>query len=132
MVKNKFQIRFNLGAGDNYKKWKVTSPQGDVQYIEPNEVNIFMEGCKLCNQKGTATKIFEGANKTVCAWVEADNVVVMNHVIDNQDDFIVVGDEVSYNPRVTPNWTYNNENVDKSEFSDLVTKGRAIYSFPSK
>jgi hypothetical protein len=124
MTKNKFQIRFNLGAGDNYKKWKVTSPQGDVQYIEPNEVNIFMEGCKLCNQKGTATKIFEGANKTVCAWVEADNVDIMSKL--NIDDYI--GDEVSYNPRVAPNWIYNNENVDKSEFSDLVTKGRAIYN----
>ena len=126
MTKNKFQIRFNLGAGDNYKKWKVTSPQGDVQYIEPNEVNIFMEGCKLCNQKGTATKIFEGANKTVCAWVEADNVDIIRKYDEN--DFIVFGDEVSYNPRVAPNWTYNNENVDKSEFSDLVTKGRAIYN----
>jgi len=126
MAKNKFQIRFNLGAGDNYKKWKVTSPQGDVQYIEPNEVNIFMEGCKLCNQKGTATKIFEGANKTVCAWVEADNVDIIRKYDEN--DFIVVGDEVSYNPRVAPNWIYNNENADKSEFSDLVTKGRGIYN----
>lgn len=129
MANKKFLIRFNLGAGENYKKWKVTSPKGNAVYHEPSEVTIFMEGCKLINQKATAIKIFEGANKSVCAWVEADNVTIYHKM---PDDFVIVGDEVSFNPNVTPNWVSNDEDVDKKEFSDLVTKGRSIFSFLSK
>jgi len=128
-MSKKFIVRFNLGAGENYKKWKVTSPKGNVQYVEPNDVTIFMEGCKLINQKATANKIFEGEHKSVCAWVEADDVIVYHKY---PDDFLVIGDEVKYSPRVTPNWVYNDEDADKKEFSDLVTKGREIYSFLTK
>ena len=46
-----------------------------------------------------------------------------------KDTLCLVGDEVSYDPRVAPNWVFNDEDADKSTFSDLVTKGRAIYSF---
>ena len=121
----KFQIRFNLGTGENYLKWKVTSPKGNVQYLEPSEVTIYMENCKLVNQKGSATKIFEGANKTVCAWVEAE-VVTIYHKIPK--DFVEGGVQVRYNPRVTPNWVMNGENVDKQNVGNLISIDRDLFT----
>lgn len=120
----KYKLRFNLGAGKNYKKWKITGPGKNTRYVEPTEVTIIMEGCKLVNQRGTATKIYEGAHKTVCAWVEASSLIVYYKM---PSDFMKVGSKVSYNPRIAPNWIYNNINADKQEFNDLVTQDDAIY-----
>jgi hypothetical protein len=125
MAKNKFQVRFNLGKGKNYQKWKVSYPDGEVKYLEPTNVVLYMENCKLVNHKGTAQKIYDGSNKTVCAWIEADNVVVD---YDSLEDNIPSGDGVSYNPRVTPNWVMNGENVDKQVVGNLITKDRAVYT----
>ena len=124
-MKNKYQIRFNLGTGENYMKWKITSPKGNVQYLEPTEVTIFMENCKLVNQKASATKIYEGANKVVCAWVEADNVTTY-HKMPN--DFVEGGKAVTYNPRVTPNWVMEGADVDKQNVGDLITIDRNIFT----
>jgi hypothetical protein len=124
MAKGKFQVRFNLGAGENFLKWKVTNPSGVAKYYEPSEVTIIMEGCKLVNHKGTAEKIFDGANKTVCAWVQASEVTVY-HKMD--EEFLTVGDKVCYNPKVAPNWMVDGENVDKQEFAELVTVDRGVF-----
>ena len=121
MAKNKYQIRFNLGRGVNYEKWKVTNPYGEVIYLDPSEVLIIMKGCKLVNHKGTAQKIFEGANKRVGAWVECDEVEVTNKPVLNSS-----ARKVCYNPRVEPNWTLDDENVDKQEFDELFTADRSI------
>ena len=119
--KDKYIVRFNLGAGENFMKWKIQ--KGNVSdYYEPSEVLIIMEGCKLVNQQGTAQKIFDGANKTVCAWVECDNVRVIPKAVTSNES----SDKVSYNPRVTPHWTLNGEIVDKQEFQWLFTAGREV------
>ena len=79
---SKYKIRFNLGRGENYLKWKITSPNGDVNNYEPTEVCLHMENCKLVNQKGSAQKIFDGANKTVCAWIESETVTIFEPLKD--------------------------------------------------
>ena len=121
MAKNKYQVRFNLGKGKNFMKWKVSYPSGTARYYEPSEVLIIMNGCKLVNQKGTAQKIFDGANKTVCAWVECDGVKVINKVVTQSE-----ARQVCYNPRVTPHWVLDNEVVDKVEFEELFTVGKSV------
>jgi hypothetical protein len=126
MSKNKYTIRFNLGAGENFMKWRIVSPGGDVQYLDPNDVTLFLEGCKLVNQKSAANKIYEGANKVVCAWIEAKNVTIFNR---STADLMVCVDKVSYNPRVTPNWVIKGKNVDKQEVGDLITNGSSVFTF---
>jgi len=121
MAKNKYQVRFNLGKGKNFMKWKVSYPSGTARYYEPSEVLIIMSGCKLVNHKGTAQKIFDGANKTVCAWVECDGVKVINKVVTQSE-----ARQVCYNPRVTPHWVLDNEVVDKVEFEELFTVGKSV------
>lgn len=121
MAKNKYQVRFNLGKGKNFMKWKVSYPSGTARYYEPSEVLIIMNGCKLVNHKGTAKKIFDGANKTVCAWVECDGVKVIDKVVTQSE-----ARQVCYNPRVTPHWVLDNEVVDKGEFEELFTVGKSV------
>ena len=121
MAKNKYQVRFNLGKGKNFMKWKVSYPSGTAKYYEPSEVLIIMNGCKLVNHKGTAKKIFDGANKTVCAWVECDGVKVIDKVVTQSE-----ARQVCYNPRVTPHWVLDNEVVDKGEFEELFTVGKSV------
>jgi hypothetical protein len=118
---SKYKIRFNLGRGANYLKWKVTSPNGDVNYYEPNNVCLHMENCKLVNQQGTAKKIHDGANKTVCAWIESETVTIF-HPLN-----IAQGIKVSFNPRVQPNWVCDGEIVDKGRFDVLYSFENGVY-----
>ncbi len=107
-------------------KWKVTSPEGCVDYYDPSEVSIVMQNCKLRNQAGTAEKIHSGANKTVCAWIEAEGVYVtkQEQVIDWRNDL-----EISFNPRKTPHWVYTHEvgDIDNKEVYMIVTTGRRLF-----
>jgi len=120
----RYKVRFNLGAGKNYMKWKVYDMLcKQTYYFPPNSVVITMYGATLHNHKGTAQKIHDGANKTVCAWVECDHVQV-----DITDQLRLHAGGVCYNPRVTPNWTSESgENMDKEECEVLTTQGRRIY-----
>ena len=62
----RIKVRFNLGRGPNYLKWKVSYPNGEVMYYYPTGVQLTMKGCTLKNSKSTAQKIFRGeSNKTV-------------------------------------------------------------------
>jgi hypothetical protein len=126
---NKFKLRFSLAKGKNYLKWKLTHPDGKVEFLEPTEVVITLDGAKLVNQKGTATKIFNGAHKEVCAWVEADSVSVHHQKPSSQLIMSTTTPKVTYNPRVTPNWVLNGENVDKEKFTRLYTIGRNLHLF---
>lgn len=121
----KYKIRFNLGRGENYLKWKVTSPNGGVNYYEPNKVCLHMENCKLVNQQGTAKKIHDGANKTVCAWIESETVTIF------EPSNIGQGIKVSFNPRVQPNWVCDGEIVDKGRFDVLYTHESGVYQIRS-
>ena len=121
-----FKVRFHLAQGENFMKWQVKLPNGEVKFYEPSEVSIRMFGCFLRNQKGTAQKIHDGANKTVCAWVECDDVVVMpveDELVSEMEEFT----RVSYNPRVAPNWVCQGENADGKEMTFLISEGRSLY-----
>lgn len=120
-MKAKYKVRFNLGKGINFMKWKVSDPLGKATYYDPGKVLITMNGCRLINHKGTAKKIHEGANKTVCAWVECDSVEVSNDYIFSSN-----GEQVCYNPRVTPHWTLNDYIVDRAQFDKLITVGKSV------
>jgi len=114
-------VRFNLGRGDNYQKWKITLG-GDSFYFDPDEVFLRMEGCKLVNQKSAAQKIWGGSNKTVCAWVKCKSLTI--HEKKPSD----IGSKVCYNPRLFPFWMEDGENVDGKEYDSLVTCNRNVYT----
>ena len=117
-----YKVRFNLGAGKKFMTWKITDPQGNHEYYEPTEVEVTLKGCILKNQVNGAKKIFDGANKFVVAWVEAEEVTVTPITITG-----TMENKVSYNPRVTPHWMLNGNIVDGAEISEMVSINRGLY-----
>tara|TARA_R110000796_G_scaffold112555_2_gene224125 strand:- start:2003 stop:2371 length:369 start_codon:yes stop_codon:yes gene_type:complete len=118
-----YKIRFNLGRGDNYMKWKIedtTTTTKKVHYLDPNEVSLTLVNCTLHNNKNRSEEIFLGGHKSVCSWVLCEKVL-----IDAPRD--VSGEQIRYNPKVAPHWSHNNEVVDGKEYSKLKTKGKNIY-----
>lgn len=121
-----YKVRFNLGRGKNYMKWKVQHPDGTVEYHSPSEVQLLMHDCILKNHKKTAQKIYYGANKTVCAWVLCKSLAI------KRDGFIqadTVGERVKYNPRVTPHWMLKGENVDGQALEKIFSVDFGLYTF---
>lgn len=116
------KVRFNLGKGKNYMKWKVQHPDGSSQYYNPNEFQLVMSDCTFKNHKSTAQKIFDGAHKTVCAWILCKDIVIRS------TDFIK--DEsrrVRYNPRVQPNWIFDGQIMDNDGAPKLHTIDYGVY-----
>ena len=123
---SKYKVRFNLGLGENFMKWKVTSPDGDVKYYDPDYNTIVMSGCKLRNSPATAQKIHDGANKTVCAWIDADHVDVK---VNDFQTLWSVDKELRFNPREQPHWSYAGDirNIDNQEVDLIITQGRRLW-----
>lgn len=120
------KVRFHLAAGKNYRKWQVKYPSGETRYFNPDEVIILMSGAVFKNQAGTAQKIFDGAKKSVCAWIEAECLSVSS--IDLLDAVERPGDEeMAYNPRIAPHWLKDGKNMDKAVYDNVYTNGRKVF-----
>jgi len=121
-MKRSYKVRFNLGRGKNYMKWKIEGPDG-VEYYNPDGVEIVMHECQLGNHKKTAKKILEGAHKTVCAWVKCTAVDIEQPGTVSCDDLV----QLKYNPRVLPHWFINEgENVDGIVVEKIISVGRKL------
>lgn len=153
--KGKFKVRFHLGAGVNFLKWRVENLETKVvKYYDPKEVSLVIEKAYLSNSKATANKINSlESNKTVCSWIMANKVTVVPHGSVTPS---ILGTKVAFNPHVLPHWTKEAEtddekkkavampskttrgqdvkdsgvmvvDVDKSTYEKLITNERAIF-----
>jgi hypothetical protein len=119
-----YRIRFNLGRGQNYKKWKIVNTSTkEVIYLNPNEVSIRLNNATLCNRKEAAKRINQGHNKYVCSWIEVESFSYFDFSVP-----IFKLNELMYNPRVTPFWrdTLGND-IDGFSFEELITNGNRVY-----
>ena len=99
----RIKVRFNLGRGPNYLKWKVSYPNGEVMYYHPTGTQLTMKGCTLKNNKSAAQKIFRGeTNKTVCAWVLCEGIDIKFDNFEQHD--LGKSPRLKYNPRIAPSW----------------------------
>lgn len=116
------KVRFNLGRGPNYMKWKVESKDGTF-YYDPEEVSFIMTGCTLKNYKKTAERIYNGGEKVVCAWVLCNDLTIskIQNDVSNRH-------QIKYNPRVTPNWTLNDNIVDNNDYLTIWSSGRKLFT----
>jgi hypothetical protein len=117
------KVRFNLSRGKNYMKWKIAYPDGNIEYLDPNKVDLLMKKCKLRNSIKTAQKIFDGENKTVCAWILCDDVIISDNLEESLDE----NERLRYNPRVKPNWDFRDVNVDGKQFCVIESRGSKLY-----
>jgi hypothetical protein len=122
------KIRFNLGKGKNFMKWKVQYTDGTIEYHSPADVQLIMQDCNLKNHKKTAQKIFDGGEKVVCAWILCKSLEIKTKDFTQAD---LTGERVRYNPRVTPHWMLNDENVDGLPVDKLVTVDYGVYILSS-
>ena len=112
----KIKVRFNLGRGENYMKWKVEYPNGYVNYYRPSDVQLILTNCQLKNSRITALKILNGQHKMVCAWVLCDRIDLVheNFIEDNHQ-------HVKYNPKVLPFWNKDGIDMDGSKIKEMYT-----------
>lgn len=107
-------------------KWKIQYPDGRVEYKDPNKTQLILDGCILKNHQGVAKRIFEGENKTVCAWVLCKHIEFRNRkFIDRVND----SQRVKYNPRQLPFWIYKGDIVDGQCFERLYSYDHALYAW---
>ena len=120
------KVRFNLGFGQNYRKWQVTLQNKEKLHYDPLKCQMTIYNGVLCNKRNHADKIFNGSCKMVCSWIECVTVITN---FDNESNFSVTElDEIKYNPRKAPYWTNDRgENLDGTKYSSLVTNGNRIY-----
>lgn len=116
------KVRFNLGRGERYMKWKIQYSDKSIEYIDPETTQLIMSGCKLINKRKAADKIFKGGHKVVCAWILCDDLKKTKRFNFNKNK-----KRIFYNPKVSPNWRYRNDNVDNKSFEVLFTLGRSVY-----
>lgn len=123
----KYKLRFHLAKGKNFMKWQLTSPSGEVSYFSPDTTSICLFGCKLRNRPSTAKRIYEGENKSVCAWVEAEDIQVLH----DKDPFIdhLTDRELYFNPKRQPHWAYQSEvwDIDNKKIPLIVTRKNRLY-----
>lgn len=116
----RYEVRFHLGKGENFGKWQVKSLAG-VRYYDPATVSLTMLDCQLRNHPTVAKRIFDGANKDVCAWVDCNEVLV-------EAPHTPPGLPVSYNPRVAPYWrNLTGGNIDNIRLSVLRTVSKSVF-----
>jgi hypothetical protein len=116
------KVRFNLGKGKNYMKWKVQYPDGTVSYYNPTDLQLVMHDCVFKNYKSTAQKIFDGGEKVVCAWVLCKEIDVHPQPLIKDEST-----KVRYNPRVQPNWLLDGEIMDNKTAVKLHTIDYGVY-----
>ena len=118
------KVRFHLGRGPNYQRWQVRFGDNAPEYFDPEDVILEMHNAVLRNQRGTAEKILNGDNKTVCAWVACEDVIVRTTTPPTKGMT-----HYKYNPRKNPHWfTERNDNVDGKSMPSMVTSGRKLFS----
>lgn len=116
------RIRFHLAAGEHFMKWQISEKGGDRKYVCPNDHQLVMRGCRLRNRRKTAERICRGEHKTVCAWVECEEIEIVPAATVG-----AASSPVSYNPRVAPHWVHDDQDVDGRTFPLLTTNGRGIF-----
>ena len=125
----RYRVRFHLAKGDNYMKWQVFDKKsGTKDYLNPETNSVIMFNCELGNREGRASKLFEGANKNVCAWVACEDVKVRDRdkVIPPPVNGMT---HYKYNPRKNPHWfTDTHDNMDGKKFNMMMTHDRKIYA----
>ncbi len=120
----KIKVRFNLSRGKNFMKWKVEYPNKTVEYYDPEQVQLILTNAQLRNYKKVAEKIYNGANKSVCAWVLCDSVEIKTTDFKELNDSF---DRIKYNPRIKPNWTINKEIVDNEFIELIISENNKLY-----
>lgn len=131
MKAKQYKIRFNLGRGKNYMKWKIDSPDGTTQYYDPQAVQLVMYECTLKNNRKVAEKIHPSGgneNKSVCAYILCERIEILAEKILEESNI-----SVRYNPKVLPYWTVGGSpSGDTEKYGMIFSVGDKLFLPPKK
>jgi len=118
------KIRFNLGAGKNYRKWQIRSP-ADVQYIDPASAYMSIYNATLYNNRRIADGIYKGKNKSTCAWIAAESAIIHEGPPPVEPHHIKM--PLFYNPKISPFWRDSyGQDIDSHFFSLIIIRERQV------
>jgi hypothetical protein len=123
MATTRIEVRFHLAQGKNFMKWQVKYPDRKPEYYDPKEFQLVLGGCTLKNNRKTAEKIFAGAHKTVCAKVLCDHIAIYKAGVVSVEGL----PQIKYNPRVRPNWMWDEEVMDGCDLHRLISDTNKLY-----
>lgn len=104
-------------------KW-IVKEGNQSRVLNPDEVSLLLEGCRMVNRQSIAKAINRGADKRVCAWIEAEKLTILPAGEAIKD----VTKYVRFDPRDTPHWIDEDDvNIDGNQYPSLLTKGRRVY-----
>lgn len=130
-----YRLRYHLAKGENYQKWQLKNMETKaVDYFDSNNFYVVLNNAKLKNQKSTAKKIYEGMNKTVCAWIEFDSYILCKNKYPIN---ISKMKKLYYNPKDLPFWTdfantsniHTSKNWDNCKFKQVIINQTCIYKY---
>lgn len=121
-----YQVRFHLGAGDNYRKWQVRGPDG-VRYYDPDSTSLVLRGCVLKNRRSVAEKVNKTQKRDVCGHVRCESVEAVPAISGRS------GRVVHFDPKLAPHWTVEGSqgSQDGLHIETLVSSGRRLYESES-
>lgn len=120
----RYKLRFHLARGEYFKHWQIRDNKGNINYYDPNLVEITLYNCKLKNRLNIAEEIFNGEAKRVCSWVEFDDYEISETI--NYEPMIE--NELKYNPRLKPYWqNHKGDILDGFNFDTIITNKNKIY-----
>lgn len=111
------RVRFHLARGPNYMKWQISYGNTKI-YLEPKDVSLYMYNCILINRESSAKAIYNGGDKTVCAWIACDYLFI--------DKITAINTNLQYNPRINPYWTYKGKKADGENFNLIVSANNKL------
>jgi hypothetical protein len=123
-----YTIRRHLGRGPQKGHFQIRGyvkdyKQGDlVEYVNPETHTIIFTGCRLYNSTKTAQRILNGADKERCAWIIAESYIVVPR------QALPMGEELTYNPKISVNWELNGQNADNMTFKAIQTIGTKLFT----
>jgi hypothetical protein len=121
------KIRFNLGRGVNYMKWKVEYPDKRVEYLDPEKVQLIMYDCTLKNNRKVAQRILDGEiTKMVCAYILCERIEILAENFLGESNI-----NVRYNPKVFPYWTVLGTNTDNMKYDKIFSVGNKLFLPPT-
>lgn len=124
-----FRFKVHLGKGLYYGWFQLKSLKtGETHYIKPDVECIALFNCKLKNRKKTAQKIFDGASREVCAWIECEwfELVTKKQAVSVLTDDAV---KISYNPKNAPFFCdQDGRDIDGTFFDRVVSIGKDVFS----
>jgi len=121
-----YKVRFHLAKGEHYMHWQIKDEEDEVVYYDPSETNLKLTNCTLKNQMSTAEKIFRGANKSVCAWIECEEYEILSPIAR-----VNTKHHLRFNPKTLPFWHVpgrDYHNLDNCFIKKMVTLGPEVNS----